>query len=298
MPLALEELALRDPRPLRELHELFRAQRVQDADRQPLDFGTPVAPGADIFVDHHPCGPDLPARILLMHKPRRHICAMTDDQGRDTVAAYLDDAHRGCRHVGRLDFNTTGLLLWTSARRLHRLLLDPRSHLLRTYRVKIRDRIPPDDPRLHRLASGTLVLDDKPVLPCPVTWETHRTRATWIRFVLSEGRFRQIRRMCASVGFQIVKLERVAIGDLQLPETLNPRCIRPASPDQLADLFRPWARAGALALDDPLIERIAAGHATTRETDLWLRDIQRHLWQTESDGDFDDPDASIPPEDP
>ncbi|TVR03718.1 MAG: rRNA pseudouridine synthase, partial [Deltaproteobacteria bacterium] len=220
---------------------------------------------------------DLPARIALMHKPRRHICAMSDTEGRDTVARYLPDDLHGCRHVGRLDFNTTGLLLWTNARRLHRLLLDPRSHLPRIYRVKVRDRIDPDDHRLRLLASGTIDLDGTPALPCPVTFETLRTRATWIRITLTEGRFRQIRRMCAAVGFQIVKLERHAIGRLTLPEDLTPRCIRTAETSELHDLFAPWLEQ----LDAPLPftwDDLAHGHVTTRTLERWLHNTQQQLW--------------------
>ena len=198
-----------------------------------------------------------------MHKPKGHVCGRSDPEGRPHLGVYLPAGSEDLRHIGRLDFNTTGLLLWANHPGLQRWLLAPQHHIPKTYRVKLRDLLEPDDPRLRRLSDGSLTLDGRPLQPCPVAWETHRTRATWIRIVLTEGRHRQIRRMCARVGLQIVKLERVAIASLVLPTDLTPRQIRPADADawralftpwpQLADLAEPFAR-GALSL--PAFDRV------------------------------------------
>lgn len=183
--------------------------------------------------------PDSPeARLVLMHKPVRHLCARIDPEGgRPSLGPYLHPSWSDCRHIGRLDYNTSGLLLWTNVPALQRALLDPQGEVQKVYRVKVRGRWPEDDPRLSVLAGGTLLLDGEPVRPCTVRWLALRTRATWLEFALTEGRFRQIRRMCQAVGFQIVKLERHSIGPLRLPENLRPRMAREATPTERTALL-------------------------------------------------------------
>lgn len=187
-----------------------------------------VSPG-ELLLDGRPLGSPPEARLILMYKPKAHLCARHDKrEGRPALGQYMDEEWSDCRHIGRLDYNTTGLLLWTNVPGLQRAVLDPQRDVTKVYHVKVRGRWSDDDPRLAKLASGTIVLDGEPVRPCKIRWLALRTRATWVEITLTEGRHRQVRRMCQAVGWQIVKLERYQIGPIHLPSSLKPRMARRA----------------------------------------------------------------------
>ena len=172
--------------------------------------------------------------VWLMNKPKKHITGRSDPKGRPTLDPYLPQELPRLFHVGRLDYNTEGVLLWTNDGQLARRILHPDSHLPKVYRVKIRGILEPTDPGLEAMRAG-MDLGDFVSRPCPVTVITYRSRATWVEIVLTQGRYRQIRRMCAKARFQIVKLRRIAIGPIELGE-LNPRCVRPLTHDELNEL--------------------------------------------------------------
>ncbi len=104
------------------------------------------------------------------------------------------------------------------------------------YRIKIRDHLQEDDPGLERMRKG-INLGDFTTRPAKVEIVAMRTRSTWVEITITEGKFRQLRRMCRVCHFQIVKLRRVAIGPILLGD-LNPRCVRALSPEEILALDR------------------------------------------------------------
>lgn len=181
---------------------------------------------------------------VLMNKPRGHVCAMSDPEGRPTLAPYFPDDMPAVHAVGRLDYNTEGALLLTDDGELARRVLHPDWHLPKLYRVKVRGHLRPDEPAFDVIRAG-VELDGERTLPVEVEWETHRTRATWLRLTLREGRHRQIRRTCALFDWQIVKLLRVAIGPIAIGD-LTPRTWRLLADDEIRTL------ASAVSLTRPL----------------------------------------------
>ena len=191
-------------------------------------------------------------RYFVLNKPRGCISARTDFEGRPTVYDHVPPNYPRLPHVGRLDFNTEGLLLFTDDGRLGQALTNPGYSGLaqdvapveKVYVVKVRDVLAPDDRRIARLAEPLRFNSGPVTRPARVRMLEHRSRATWIEVVLTEGRNRQIRRLCDRSDLQVVKLRRVAIGPLVLGD-LRPRWCRPLTEEEVLALY-------ALALpEDP-----------------------------------------------
>ena len=179
-------------------------------------------------------------RFFILNKPRGCITGRRDPHERPTVYDHVPPHYPPLPHVGRLDFHTEGLLLFTDDGRLARAMLDRRLHgraVTKRYEVKVRPRLDRDPHAERRLARmrEPLVGDDES-LPAEVRLLRHRTRASWIEVVLREGRHHQVRRLCRRAGFQIVKLRRVAFGPLALGD-LRPRWCRPLSRDEVAACY-------------------------------------------------------------
>ena len=151
---------------------------------------------------------------VVLNKPRGYVTTASDEQGRDTVYTLLQDGNfPWLAPVGRLDKASEGLLLFSNDSVWAARMTDPESHLDKTYHVQI-DALP-DDALLDRLRSG--IDDDGEMLAVKSVVELRRgAKNAWLEIVLDEGRNRQIRRLLAAFGIQVLRLVRVAIGPLAL----------------------------------------------------------------------------------
>lgn len=170
--------------------------------------------------------------FVAMNKPRGVLCTADDPQGRPTVYGLLPSLPAPVHSVGRLDFNSEGLLLFTSDGDLTRALTRPRSGVLRIYEVKIQGKVP--DWAVKKLLRG-VKLGNRPAR----FKECRHLRATetnnWLEVVLDEGRNREIRRMFDEVGLNVLKLKRVAFGPIQLGR-LKTAAIRTLTEDEVQAL--------------------------------------------------------------
>jgi 23S rRNA pseudouridine2605 synthase len=141
----------------------------------------------------------------------------------------LVDSEARLYPVGRLDADSTGLLLLTNDGELANRLMHPRYEVTKTYEVELRR--PPSEDELRRLAGG-VELEDGPTAPA----EVRRRGAREIEVVLREGRKRQIRRMAEAVGNEVVALRRVRIGPIVLGDLPEGEA-RPLTPDEIASLW-------------------------------------------------------------
>lgn len=139
-------------------------------------------------------------------------------EGASTTVVYLlaDENVKNLSPVGRLDKDTTGLLILTDDGALIHNLLSPKKHVEKEYVVTLRDEISDDD--LKRLENGLDIGDDKPTLPA----KTIRTGEKEIHLILHEGRFHQVKRMLKAVGNEVTALKRIRMGGLVLDESLQP----------------------------------------------------------------------------
>jgi 23S rRNA pseudouridine2605 synthase len=154
------------------------------------------------------------ARVYLMlHKPTGYLTTYRDPQGRPTVYDLVADLGTFVSPVGRLDFDTSGLLLMTNDTRFADRITSPDSHVPKTYQVKASGRL--TDAQLQQLRDG-IVLADGPTRPAHVTRARDSARDTHFEIVLTEGRNRQVRRMVEALGFEVLELVRVRIGSVRL----------------------------------------------------------------------------------
>lgn len=150
---------------------------------------------------------------IMLHKPRGFVTTLSDDKGRKCVTDLVKDAGTRLFPVGRLDMNSEGLLLMTNDGEFANKLTHPSSHVNKTYRVTVAGEV--DDEKLITLREG-IMLDGKKTLPCDCFVAERKVDRTVLIFIISEGRNRQIRRMCEAVKLEVLRLKRTEIAGVKL----------------------------------------------------------------------------------
>ncbi|MBU6450259.1 MAG: rRNA pseudouridine synthase [Cyanobacteria bacterium REEB67] len=171
---------------------------------------------------------------VILHKPRRVVVTTDDERGRTCVLDLLPEALRHLKPVGRLDADSEGLLLLTNDGALAKLLTHPSHQVPKLYVVTVEGRI--SDQHLRTMADGVQLSEGK-TKPCWVRKISANAHTSVFELELQEGRNRQIRRMCAKVGYSVIRLVRVAIGGLQLRELASGHWRR-LSNEEVAELKR------------------------------------------------------------
>ena len=152
---------------------------------------------------------------IMMYKPKGCICTTSDEKGRKTIYDYLDEPLKKLRvlPVGRLDYNTEGLLLLTNDGALANKLMQPSSEIPKTYIAKIEGTLENND--LDKLRKG-VVIDGIRLKPCQIKELEKDDKFMRLEITIFEGKNREIHKMFETVGKEIVFLKRVQIGNLRL----------------------------------------------------------------------------------
>ena len=150
---------------------------------------------------------------ILLNKPRGIVTTLSDEKGRPTVLSLLGGLDVRVYPVGRLDFNSDGLLLLTDDGELTNRLTHPKHQIPKIYHVTVKGEVA--DPQLKKLSSA-LVIDGYQIQPVAVEVIKKEPTSTTLKMTLYEGRNRQIRKMCALCGIEIKVLTRVALGNISL----------------------------------------------------------------------------------
>ena len=240
----------------REAETWLRAGRIQLNGRSAVP-GDRAGPGDHLRLDGRPVrlerGARAAPRVVLYHKPVGRICTREDPQGRPTIYEQLPDLPGSWFSVGRLDINTSGLLLFSNDGDLVQRLAHPSSGLEREYMARIYGRATPA--QLQRLLDGVR-LDGRRA-------RFHRLRAAggkrgagnqWYRVVLLEGRKREVRRLWETQGLRVNRLVRIRFGPLSLPAGLRPGDCWELPPPEVRKLL-PEARRRAGEAARPLPQR-------------------------------------------
>jgi 23S rRNA pseudouridine2605 synthase len=169
---------------------------------------------------------------LAFNKPVQCLTALHDEEGRPTVRDYLKRIKAQVFPVGRLDFNSEGLLILTNDGELANAVLHPRNKIPKTYRVKV-DGFP-DDEDIMKLERG-INLDDGPTAPAKVRVIKRLKANSWMDITIYEGRKRQVRRMFERIGHSVSKLMRIRINGLTLGD-LKPGEYRYLTPEEVKKL--------------------------------------------------------------
>lgn len=171
-----------------------------------------------ILVDGKPLPESGDKVYIMLNKPRGYVTTMSDEKGRKCIPELMEELPERVYPCGRLDMESEGLLLLTNDGTVADKLMHPRNHLEKIYHVKVRTEIAPEV--ITRL-NEPMVIDGYKIKPVTVALIAKKDGATTLRFTLSEGRNRQIRKMCEQVGLEVMRLRRIAVGELNIG-TLRP----------------------------------------------------------------------------
>lgn len=242
----------------REMERWIAAGRVS-VDGQTAQLGDRVAADARIAIDGRPLGRQAAAplarRVLAYHKPAGEVVTRSDPEGRPTVFRRLPRL-RGGRWVtvGRLDVNTSGLLLFTTDGTLASRLMHPRYRLPRDYAVRVFGRVEPA--MLARLQQGVALEDGTAAFESVEVLAAGEAANEWYRVRVREGRNRLVRRLWESQGVTVSRLMRVQYGPVALPPGLREGQLRELGPGEVRALCDLVALPG----EDPP----AGGHGRRR----------------------------------
>lgn len=182
-------------------------------------IGQKIDPVHDkVKVGGKPCRRTEEKVYVMLNKPRDYVTTMSDEKGRRCIPELMEELPERVYPCGRLDMESEGLLLLTNDGTVADKLMHPRNHLEKIYHVKVRTEIAPEV--ITRL-NEPMVIDGYKIKPVTVALIAKKDGATTLRFTLSEGRNRQIRKMCEQVGLEVMRLRRIAVGELNIG-TLRP----------------------------------------------------------------------------
>ena len=151
--------------------------------------------------------------LLLFHKPKGCLTTKRDPEGRKTIYDFLPAEYHSFHPVGRLDLNTSGLLLLTNDTKLSSFLTDPKNKILRIYVVEVRGEVQESD--VERMLEG--VMDEGELLKASMVKILKKSgRESRIEIGLTEGKNREIRRLCLSLNHEVIALKRIAFGSYLL----------------------------------------------------------------------------------
>ena len=189
--------------------ELIAAGRVRINGRVVTELGTRVHPSDDVSVDGNPVRRSIRRRYVLLNKPKDSITTVKDEHGRRTVIDVIGGKER-LFPVGRLDRNTTGVLLLTNDGELANRMTHPRYEVERTYRVKLDRALELEDAR--RIAGGLPIGNGEESGECYVS--VNSGDRSEVEITLHEGKNREVRRIFDAVGYDVKKLNRISYGGL------------------------------------------------------------------------------------
>jgi 23S rRNA pseudouridine2605 synthase len=199
----------------RACEDFITAGRVR-VNGKMAELGQKADPAIDkITVDGKPIAAAEQLIYIALHKPRNVLSTVEHERGDDrpTVRDIVDVSGH-IYPVGRLDFESEGLVLMTNDGELTNRLTHPRFGHTKEYKVLIAKR--PDDDQLEAWKRGVVLEDGYKTAPADVRFESAQGKGAWVRVVMGEGRKRQIREICRQLGLPVVRIVRVRIGSLRL----------------------------------------------------------------------------------
>ena len=219
----------------RTADEMIRMGRVTVGGRQATDPGTLFDPGRrEVRIDGNAVVASEDEKIYVMaYKPDNVVTTMKDKAGRKTAASLVGDLSARVFPVGRLDYHTTGLLLFTNDGDLAYRLTHPKFGVEKTYLAKVMG--VPTPGRLGILRRG-LPIDGEMTNPAQVKFLETREGKAWVSIRIAEGRYHQVRKMFDAIGHRVMKLRRTAIGNLELAD-VEPGAWRYLTGKEVRELF-------------------------------------------------------------
>jgi 23S rRNA pseudouridine2605 synthase len=195
----------------RKAEEMITAGRVSVNGETVRELGTQATEADIVAVDGVPIGAEPPKMYIALHKPEGVVTTVADPFDRPTVMDYVP-THTRLFPVGRLDFDTSGLLFLTNDGNWANEKTHPSHEVSKTYLATLRGE--PSDAELQKFRTG-IEIEDYTTAPAEIVIIS-RGETTTVRITIHEGRNRQIRKMCAAIGHPVISLKRVSIGNVKL----------------------------------------------------------------------------------
>lgn len=198
----------------RKAEELISSGRVK-VNGRPCKLGDKADLKAVISIDGEKLAVSAKRELyyIMLNKPRGYVTTMSDEFDRKNVSELVSDLPERVYPVGRLDKNSEGLLLFTNDGKFANDIMHPSKHVSKTYRVTVRPPVTED--QLVEMSEGVLI-DGKKTQPCVINVLTNESTRVVLQMVIKEGRNRQIRKMCDSVGLEVARLKRTMVGPVKL----------------------------------------------------------------------------------
>ncbi len=219
------------------MERLIEAGRVRIGSRV-AQLGDRIEGDEEIAVDGWRLGEKRQAagRVLMYHKMTGEMCTRSDPKGRPLVFDHLPPIRQGrWVAVGRLDINSSGLMLFTTDGELAARLMHPAQGIVRRYAARVLGRASAE--AMAGLVKG-LMLEDGPARFLDIQDAGGEGANHWYHVSIGEGRKREVRRLFAAAGLTVSRLIRIAYGPVELPRTLRPGYSRPVPPPLVDQLYR------------------------------------------------------------
>lgn len=219
----------------RKADQMIDSGEVQVNGRKVFELGIKIDPANDQVKVNGKLVHIKPQPLyFVFNKPRNVVTTTEDPQGRPIVLDYFTKIKQRIFPVGRLDWDTEGLLLMTNDGDFANEIANPQSNISKTYHAKL-DGIPSDG-QLEKLLRGVSIIGGKVKALHIKRLKKGSDKKDWIQITITEGKNRQVRKMFEKIGFDVVKLKRISIGDLKLGN-LKPGDFRPLERKDLEKLF-------------------------------------------------------------
>lgn len=217
----------------RKAEKLIEEGQVKVNGKTVKELGTKVSPSDEIEVNGVPIDKEEPV-YFLFYKPSGVISSVKDEKGRKVVTDYFPEVEQRIFPIGRLDYDTSGLILLTNDGDFANVLMHPKYHVDKRYIAKVRGI--PSKLELRRLADG-INLEDGRTSPAKVKLKSleKKKQTSIIELTIHEGRNRQVRRMFEALGYPVQKLKREGYAFLDL-KGLNPGDSRTLTPHEIKQL--------------------------------------------------------------
>ncbi|MDD7408999.1 MAG: pseudouridine synthase [Anaerovoracaceae bacterium] len=197
----------------RKADELIAQGRVK-VNGAVAPVGWDVKEGDVVEVSGRVIKPEKKTVYYMLNKPVGYITTVNDDRGRETVLDLMPDVKERIYPVGRLDYNTSGLLILTNDGDLANRLMHPSGEVKKTYLAEVKGLMHLSD--AEKLRKGVDIGDRRPTAPAEVEIIKQSESTSIVEIRIGEGRNRQVRRMFSAVGHEVIKLRRTAYGNLKL----------------------------------------------------------------------------------
>jgi len=223
----------------REAEKIIASGRVCVNGVTVTEMGFKADPENDsVTLDGKQIRPEPVKIYIMLNKPAGYVTTMKDPQGRRKVTELLEEVKQRVFPVGRLDYNTEGLLLFTNDGEWANILAHPRHEVDKEYLVRIRGRISPL--QIRALSEG-VELEEGKTAPAVFKAIGESEKNMWFSLTIHEGRYRQVRRMCEALELTVVRLKRSRYGFLELGD-LKPGEYRKLTETEVARLRKSGAK--------------------------------------------------------